>query len=208
MQELSLFGESRMTVKELAYVLGVSVELITKRVRELYPDIMKHGVTTYLDETQVTAIKIRISENTSIAVTPYDRTKLADMPKTNLEKELLIMQAMQFQQERIHHMQEMLTKMAPKAEVADALCKSLVDMSITDACKHFGLHPKVEVFPYLRKHGFLTSKDLPTQYAIDMNVLSLRQNLNKRTGRFNSQAIVKQGQLPRFKTLIAEKVGK
>jgi len=64
---------------------------------------------------------------------------------------------------------------APKVESFDALMRSEQTMSITDAAKHFGLHPKAEVFPYLRESGYLTSKDLPTQAAIDAGYLALRE---------------------------------
>ena len=105
MNEVSRFenepaAEKTMTVKEVAAVLGVSRELITKRIRELYPEKMRHGSTTYLNEAEVTVIKKRIEQNAHLA-TSYDRTKLADMPKTNLEKQLLIRQAMQLQNEMI-----------------------------------------------------------------------------------------------------------
>lgn len=73
-----------MTVKETADALGVSVELVTKRVRELFPGVMKKGRITRLTEKQVTAIKMRIQQNSSLA-TSHDRTKLAEMPKTDLE---------------------------------------------------------------------------------------------------------------------------
>jgi phage antirepressor YoqD-like protein len=200
MNELSLFGDKRITVKEVAEVLECHVDTIHNWIDKLYPGIKENGKTTYLTEEQVTVIKIEMNKNYS----------LRSVPKvtTDLEKEMVIFQAMQFQQEKIMAMQEQLAIMTPKAAIADALCKSDSDMSITDASKHFGLHPIIEVFPYLREHGYLTKKNVPTQYAIDMDVLSLRENLNKYDGKFYPQAIVKQGQLPRFKSLIADKVGK
>lgn len=82
-----------MTVKQVAAVLNVSADLIKKRVRELYPDKMVNGKTTYLTESEVTAVKLRITQNSSIA-TYDDRNRLSDMPKTALEKSLIIQQAM------------------------------------------------------------------------------------------------------------------
>ena len=102
MKQLSL--DKTMTIKELSEVLGVSRGLIEKRIRELFPNTMKNGVTTILNEEQVTAIKLRISENTSLA-TSHDRMRLVEMPKTDLEKELLIQQAMMFQAEKIKALQ-------------------------------------------------------------------------------------------------------
>jgi DNA-binding Lrp family transcriptional regulator len=53
-------GDNRMTIREAAEVLGVSGETIKNRVRELYPDLMRSGLTTYLNEKQITAIKQKI----------------------------------------------------------------------------------------------------------------------------------------------------
>lgn len=82
-----------MTVKEVAKILQVSDRLIRKRVKELFPDKVSAGKTTYLTESEVTAVKLRIQENSSLA-TGNDRTKLVDMPKTQLEKSMIIQQAM------------------------------------------------------------------------------------------------------------------
>ncbi|MCP4988509.1 MAG: hypothetical protein GY928_21395 [Colwellia sp.] len=94
-----------MTVKEVATVLNVSADLIKKRIRELYPDKMINGKTTYLTESEVTAVKLRIEQNSSLA-TYDDRNRLVDMPKTNLEEELLIQQAMVLQQNKIVRLEQ------------------------------------------------------------------------------------------------------
>jgi len=56
--------EKTMTVKEVAEVFGVSRGLIEKRIRELFPNKMVHGKTTYLNEAETTIISIRIKQNT------------------------------------------------------------------------------------------------------------------------------------------------
>lgn len=63
MNELTLAGDKRMTVKEVAEVFSVSRSLIEKRIRELFPTKMKHGKTTYLNEAEVTIISMRLKEN-------------------------------------------------------------------------------------------------------------------------------------------------
>lgn len=84
--------EKTMTIKEISQMLGVSRDLIEKRVKEFYPNKMKKGVTTHLNQMEVTFIKMRIQENSSLA-TSDDRRKLDNMPKTQLEKNLIIQQA-------------------------------------------------------------------------------------------------------------------
>jgi transposase len=89
MNELSI--EKTMTIKEIAEILNVSVELITKKVRELYPDKMKTGKTTYLNEIEVTRINLEIKQNPHL-VQSYE-------VKTKLEKNLIVRQAIQFLEE-------------------------------------------------------------------------------------------------------------
>lgn len=66
--------KSFMTVKEVASVLGVTPEAIKKHVRELFPEIIKNGVSIRLNEKQVTEIKQRMLPTTSVvgAVTDYE----------------------------------------------------------------------------------------------------------------------------------------
>jgi transposase len=54
------FGEKCMTVKEVAQALGVSAQTVRKWLRVLFPDSVRNGVRTYLNELEVTRIKQRI----------------------------------------------------------------------------------------------------------------------------------------------------
>lgn len=66
--------KSFMTVKEVASVLNVTPEAIKKHVRELFPEIIKNGVSIRLNEKQVTAIKQKMLPTTEVvgAVTDYE----------------------------------------------------------------------------------------------------------------------------------------
>ncbi|MGP1529855.1 MAG: phage antirepressor KilAC domain-containing protein [Treponema sp.] len=165
MHDVSLFenkpaAEKTMTVKEVAEVLGVSRELITKRIRELFPEKMQHGSTTYLNEAEVTVIKKRIEQNAHLA-TSYDRTKLVDMPKTNLEKHLLIRQAMQLQNEMIAELEAENKKLKteletqkPKAAYYDALIERGNSTSIRNTAKELNI-PEKQFVKKLLVDGFL-----------------------------------------------------
>ena len=67
-------AEKTMTVKEVASVLNVTPEAIKKHVRELFPEIIKNGVSIRLNEKQVTEIKQKMLPTTSVvgAVTDYE----------------------------------------------------------------------------------------------------------------------------------------
>ncbi len=60
MNDLCMFADRRMTVKEVAEALGVSSQCIRKWARGLFPESVQNGKQTMLDELQVTRIKQRI----------------------------------------------------------------------------------------------------------------------------------------------------
>ena len=61
-------GEDKhMTVKEAADMLGVSEEAIKKHIRELYPNLMRNGLITYLNEEKITEIKQKMRPTTLVA---------------------------------------------------------------------------------------------------------------------------------------------
>jgi phage antirepressor YoqD-like protein len=199
--EVSLFGEKRMTVKEVAEAFGVTPEAIKKHVRGLFPEAMKNGIPTYLNEQQVTDIKRTMIPTTQVvaATTDFEMIEKA--------KDVMQWLNQKYEEEKQKRIdaENKLEISAPKAIIHDALLKTTGEMSITDASKHFGLNPKSQVFPYLREHGYLTRKDLPTQYAIELDLLTLKQNMDV-YGRSHSQAVVQSRQLPRFKKLVADRM--
>jgi phage antirepressor YoqD-like protein len=193
-KELSLFDDRRMSVLEVANALGVTAEAIKKHVRILFPDLLRNGIVTMLDEAQVVEIKKHMMPTTMVAGA-----------STDLEMEQKTFEVLAWMKSKIESQQRTIAIMAPKAEAHDALMKTDTDMSITQAAKHFGLHPKTQVFPYLRDHGYLTSIDLPTQRSIDLDIMSVRQSHPDKWGKTHSQAVVKARQLDRFRKIIAEK---
>jgi phage antirepressor YoqD-like protein len=111
------------------------------------------------------------------------------------------------QAEKIEAQENALAIAAPKVESFEALMRSSDTMSITDAAKHFGKHPKTEVFPYLRDKGYLTEKDMPTQAAIDADYLWLRETLcSDKTVR--RQAVVLASQLETWRTRVIPQIEK
>ena len=86
-----LFGleEPKMTIKEMAGIMGISERNLRRYVSRCFPDLMQNGKITYLNEIQVTRLKLEIEKNPNLD---------ADVQvKTNLEKELIIQQALMFQ---------------------------------------------------------------------------------------------------------------
>jgi hypothetical protein len=189
----------KMTVKEVAEILGKDESTIRKIGKELFPTIFANGVKTLFNEAQTTAIKLNLGKN-------------SELPKTSLEKQLIIRQAMLIQNEMIQELQEQLGQAveqlaisAPKVESFDAMQRADNTMSITQAAKHFGLHPKTEVFPYLRDSGYLTGSDLPSQSALDAGYLVQRQ-VRCPDGVFRPAACVMLSQLETWRVRVVPQI--
>lgn len=183
MNELINAGDKRMTVREVAEALGYKPDTIQGKVKELFPSLVKNGVATTLSMIEVDAIKrslvprnLGLKSEVENAVTPLDIERMT-------------LQVIQYHTAKIAELQAELAAAAPKIEAHAALMRSDRNMSITDAAKHFGLHPKTQVFPYLRDRGYLTAHDLPTQAAIDAGYLQLRET-HCPDGSVRAQAVV------------------
>ncbi|MDA3809642.1 MAG: phage antirepressor KilAC domain-containing protein [Spirochaetaceae bacterium] len=173
MKELELWSdtpkEKTMTVKEVSLVLNVSIELITKTIREVFPGKMKKGITTKLNEKEVTAISLRIKQNKHLT-TSYDHTKLENVvspvphiPKTDLEKKLIIKQALIILNEEIETLK-------PKAEKYDSFISSAGTMDMKEVSdvlniKNVGRNNLMHI---LRAQGVLSESNKPYQNLINL----------------------------------------
>jgi phage antirepressor YoqD-like protein/predicted DNA-binding protein YlxM (UPF0122 family) len=93
-----LTKERFMTVSEVADALNVSGQAIRDAVKKLFPEALKNGLTTYLDEVQVTAIKLQIQSGGNRYL--KDNFELKNV-KTSLEKKLIVRQAIDLLEEEI-----------------------------------------------------------------------------------------------------------
>jgi phage antirepressor YoqD-like protein len=199
MNELLPFSEKRMTVKEIAGALGTADSTIRNKARELFPDFVENGVTTLFDKEQVQAIKDALVPRTLTL-----KSKVADAV-TELDIAEMTLKVISYHKGVADRLRAELVEAQPKIESHNALMRSELTMSITDAAKHFGLHPKTEVFPYLRAHNYLTKEDLPSQSAIDAGYLKLVQNPD-RFGICHPQAVVATWQLENWRAHVVHQV--
>lgn len=174
MNTVSLFendsaAEKTMTVKEVACVLGVTertVQRHLKAIRESLDNVVevKNGVQTFITEAEVTLIKKKIeTSGRSDIIVP------STLPKTNLEKQLLIRQAMQLQNEMIAELEaenEQLkienAKAKPKAAYYDTLIERGNSTNLRNTAKELGFSEKqfikqlqLDRFLYRDKHNQL-----------------------------------------------------
>nr|WP_315443170.1 phage antirepressor KilAC domain-containing protein [uncultured Treponema sp.] len=174
MNEVSLFenepaAEKTMTVKEVARILGVTERTIQRHLKAIRENLdnvveVKNGVQTSITEAEVTLIKKKIeTSGRSDIIVP------STLPKTNLEKQLLIRQAMQLQNEMIAELEaenEQLkienAKAKPKAEYYDTLIERGNSTNLRNTAKELGFSEKqfikqlqLDRFLYRDKHNQL-----------------------------------------------------
>lgn len=171
-----LTTEKRMTTKEVANILGVSVETVRANGKELFPDLFVNGKTTYLNEVQCTAIKMKIEKHHNLQST------LEVMPKTNLEKQLLIKQAMILQNEIIAELQaenekqkQLLLEQKADVEFSQTIqadetsCFSMAQVS-QELKLPYG---NITLFKKLRELKLLKENNTPYQQYADMGLFKV-----------------------------------
>lgn len=162
MNELST--EKTMTVKEVSDVLSVSRQLISEKVKELFPGKeIVNGKTVYLNESEVTAIKLSIERNPHIPSTIVE-----GMPKTELEIDLLIEQAHKLLRQRIERLQGELDTARPKVEFYDTVTDSTDAIDMATTAKVLNLDfGRNKLFEILREKKILMDNNQPYQKYID-----------------------------------------
>jgi phage antirepressor YoqD-like protein len=154
-----LMQGGRMTVREVAEVLGLDPRTIQMKVKELFPEIVVERQATYLSEAQVTAVKMACEKKFAA--------------KTDLEKELIVQQALVYQQEKIKNLTEQLAIAEPKAEALDGISAGEGDITVRElaailALPYMGENALLRRF---REDGYLTRDGIPARQHIDRGLL-------------------------------------
>jgi len=152
-----------ITIKDFAYTVGVDPETIRKHVRELYPDLMRNGLATTLNEEQVTRIKSKMRPTT-----------LVEGAVTDLE---MFERAMSVQAWAIAKIQEQKAQLAeaqPKIEFHDAVTSSEKCFTMSEAVKLLNLTlGRNKFFMLLRAEKILNHDNEPYQQYVDQNYFRL-----------------------------------
>jgi phage antirepressor YoqD-like protein len=154
-------AQRTITTRELADVLGVDVKTIQRAVDSLDINVARVGSnhTMVFTEEQATAIKIAIENHSKVN---------ALTPKTTLEKQLIIQQAMQLQQEMIAELQDKVAKLEPAAEFAYQICSSKDAIDIGNCAKVLNRNiGRNRLFEFLRNKNILQQDNIPYQKYID-----------------------------------------
>lgn len=140
-------SEQLMTVKDVAKELGCDDETVRRHVKKLCPDHFKKGLPGYLDEAQVTYVKkmLELSGRSDIR-------NVAELPKTKLEKQLLIRQAMELQDEIIN---ELKVELAASESRVQRLIHDDRTFTTTELAKEIGFKSAQEFNQAMLGKGIL-----------------------------------------------------
>lgn len=165
-----------MTTKEVAKALGVSERAVRGHAQKM--GLTRNGVQTLITQYQATEIKKALSNS--------GRKDLANVCQlenvsTELEENEIVMRALSIlkrnrdeYKQRAEIAETKCIELQPKADYADKALKTTTQMSITDAGKILEIRQS-DMFKFLHYEKLLTSKNLPTQKAIDLKMLTLRK---------------------------------
>ena len=108
-------------------------------IKKVLPDKLKNGIQTFLTEGEVTLMKLKLQQNQHLV-------RPSELPKTDLEKKLLIKQAMNFLNEEIEELKDEvesqkqeLIKAQPKIEFHDQVGDSTGLLNMGETAKTLNL---------------------------------------------------------------------
>lgn len=157
--------EISMTIKEVAKFLGVTDRTIRNYVLKLFPKLMTNGQTTWLNEIEVTRIKLDLQKNKHLETS-------FQLPKTDLEKKLLVQQAMNILSEEVEQLKLKLSDAQPKIDFHDKLIKSDGLYSMGEAAKMLGTG-RTRFFEQLRGDKIFFSRE-PYQSFIERGYFEVK----------------------------------
>lgn len=211
MTELS--NEKFMTTKEVAEALCVGESSIKRAVEKLRPNLgglLQNNQGGFVfTEAQVTAIKLELQNHSKVN---------AFTPKTALEKQLLIAQAMQIQQEMIAELQkenaeqkQQLIEQKPKVDTYNRIADGKGCFTINQTAKALKLpYGNITLFENLRVMGLLNHDNTPKQEQINNgNFRVVVKHINDNIGNKNVTLVTSRGLVylaKRFNTTVDKNV--
>lgn len=153
----------KMTVQQIADVLGYEKDYLRKKVKELYPELVKNGVETKLSQEQVTRLKGQLVPRT------LDMKVQGQEAVTDIEMVQKAQEVMQWMQAKLVSAHETIAIMAPKAEFYDAVTGSSDTCDLSTVAKVLNLpgYGRNRIFETLRDLGVLQQNNQPYQKYVD-----------------------------------------
>jgi phage antirepressor YoqD-like protein len=145
----SLSTEKTMIIKEVAKALNVNEITIRRIIQEIYPDKLQHGKITYLNEIEVTAIKLTLQNSDKYVGVETDLEMLLWSKKVDAWKDKKI-EILLVDNER----------MKPKEIAFDTFLSAENSLPVGDVGKLFGIG-RTKFFQMLRDAEILDSHNVP-----------------------------------------------
>lgn len=146
-------NDQMVTIFELSALLECSESLIREKIKKHYPDLIKNGIQTKLNEIQCTKIKLDIEQNPHLA-------RSCEV-KTDLEMSIQLREAALYFEARYNDVRQENEVLKPKAIVYDTVMQGTnIDMS--ECAKLFNIGRNT-LFKMLRKEKILMAKNAPYQ---------------------------------------------
>lgn len=176
-EQLTIGGtciQPTMSVKEVSKTLGVSDRTIRRYVEKFFPEIVENGKATNLSELQVTKIKLELQKAKNLDT-------VDQLPKTDLEKEIIIQQALQLQAEKIERLtrekaekEKRLEEAQPKIEFFDQVGDSNGNLPLNETAKILGTG-RTRLSKRLQNDNiFLEGKPIPYQKYIESGYFEVK----------------------------------
>ena len=159
MTDITIFGEKRMTVKEVSVVLGTAESTIRNKVALLFPEVPQNGKPTLLDEYQITAIKK--------SLVPHDLTLKSKLENTSTDLEMArkAQEVMAWMAGKVSTLEAQLAEAQPKVAFFDAVCESKDTIEMGDVAKILNIpgYGRNNLFAFLREKKILMYDNAPYQ---------------------------------------------
>lgn len=179
--------EKTMRIVEVAETLKVNEITVRRAIKELFPDLIKNGVTTLLNEGHVTAIKLRLEKN--------HPDKNVEVIRTDLEETLLVKQGYEIlmgRQAKLEQenslLQNEVKELTPKAEFYDQVTDSTNAIDIGTVANVLNIKDmgRNKLFAFLRARGVLKENNQPYRQFIDRGYFRIiEQKYDKPDGSTN-----------------------
>lgn len=164
------------TIKELSEIMQVSRDTIERSIRKIYPDKMKNGITTMLNEVEITVVKKDIESNNNFR-------NLAEV-KTELDYEIMAKQVEAYRDRKIKELTEKNEKLKLDNQKLlsdnELLSHSSRTYTTGQIAKEIGLRSAQELNKKLVEEKIIYKKDnayLPYSDYADKGYMDIKQEI-------------------------------
>ena len=181
----NLSKENCITIKRFCEVTGFATETVRDNIKRMYPDLMQHGKTTFINQEQITRLQDEIMSHHNLADT---RQVSGAKVKTQLKRNETILQAIQYLTEdnnnlknEIEAQSKQLIEQAPKVKVYNDFIENKGYQSMSEVSKVIGMG-RNKLFLKLRILKILQSgnnKNTPYQKFIKAGYFVVKEFVSK-----------------------------